>query len=171
IFSWSLLLSKIRQDELPALKAIYVQTPHLSGCVDSPWTLRREAQDIWRTAIKICRQKGIQLLSLENHTIHLWEERHGIRTIRRRKVEQSGQASSNLEGSGEESDGDEYLTNTSDDSQWYRLETESDLLSENSAREIDDDSDDEPYRYVDQPDIEMAESDSDSNSDKVGNSL
>ncbi|PVF98741.1 hypothetical protein CPB86DRAFT_348134, partial [Serendipita vermifera] len=165
ISAWGILLDKIRRNELPALKIIYIKAPHLSGCLDSPWMLCHESRDKWRIAIKLCRQKGIQLLSLQNHPIYLWEQRHGIRVkgiVRRRRAEQGGQVSTDLGEYGEEDDSDEYLTNTSDDSQWYRLETESDLLSDNSAREIDDDSDDEPYHYVDQPDIELYNPESDS---------
>ncbi|CAG8689363.1 6425_t:CDS:2, partial [Acaulospora colombiana] len=169
VFSWGLILDKIRQNELPALKAIYIKAPHLSGCLDSPWILPNEYQDKWRTAIKLCRQKGIQLLSLQGHTIYLWEERHGIKfkqVVQRPGSEQDARVYSDSEDHREESGGDECLTDTSDDSQWYRLETQSDPPSTDSDSGIDDDSDDGHYRYVAQPDVELYNAESDGSEDE-----
>ncbi|CAG8721796.1 6367_t:CDS:1, partial [Acaulospora colombiana] len=161
------LSSKILYGELPQLKSIVIKGPYLSGCLDSSWTLAHGTREKWRAAIELCAAAGVQLVTLQNDAIHLWDERHGIdkeeatrlRKPKRKKSQDEENRDENASESPEEESGDDDLmTDTSDDSQWYQLETDSHRFSVEASS--DEDSDDGPYRYVGQPDIEMVDSDS-----------
>jgi hypothetical protein len=166
---WGPLLAKIRQDELPHLSTIFIKGPYLSGCIDSSWTVARHLRERWSAAIKLCDEKGVRLLTLENEPIYLWNERHAIdkklafrrRKRRQRSQDEKSRDEDQAEGHEDDSESEDLITDTSDDSQWYRLETDDGSFNSDSNNEIDDDSEDEPYRYVAQADIELVDSDSD----------
>lgn len=171
IHMWQPLLAKIRQGELPRLNAIIVKGPYLSGCLDSSWTLAHNIRAKWSDAIKLCDERGIQLVTPQNDAIHLWDERHGIdeegviwrrKHRKERSQDEENRNESTPKGPDEDSKSEDLMTDTSDDSQWYRYETDSNPFSTPGTSRVDDNSDDEPYRYVAQPDIGMVNSDLDS---------
>jgi hypothetical protein len=161
------LFIKVRSRELPNLAKIVIRGPYTHGCLDSGLIMPPSYRKKWSQAIKICDRKGIKLVTPGDDLIHLWEERHGLKKEGNtgesdQESESSKAPSIQDEGPDRENDeeGEDASTNTSDDSQWYRLEDDSGTPETSSDHEIWNDSDDEPYRYVARPDIELVNSES-----------
>jgi hypothetical protein len=175
IHSLDPLFTKIQSNELPNLAKIVIQGPYAHGCLDSGILFLPLFHKRWSQAIRICNRRRIKLVTPEDDLIHLWEERHGLK--KEGNPGDSGQESERSdspfireEDADIESDeeNEEDSINTSDDSQWYRLDEDSGMTPRTSSgSSIWDDSDDEPYRYVARPDIELVDSESESTEDKL----
>jgi hypothetical protein len=167
------LFTRFQSKEFPNLTRIVIRGPYVHGCLDSELIFPPPYHKKWMRAIKICHRRRIRLVTPEDDLIHLWEERHGIKKEGNPDDSDQERESSNPPSiseedvdTGSDEEKEEDSINTSDDSQWYRHE-DSGFDPETTDSSIWDDSDDEPYRYIARPDIELVDSESESTEDEL----
>jgi hypothetical protein len=170
------LFTKIKSRELPNLAKIVIGGPYIQGCLDSGLVFGPPYRKKWSQAIKVCERRRIKLVTPDNDLIHLWEERHGIKKEGHtgdagHENERSNPTSIHEEDADIENDeeSEDDSINTSDDSRWYRLDEDNGATPRTSSNpsSIWGDSEDGPYRYMAQPDIELVDSESESTEDEL----
>ena len=136
------IVSKLRSGHLPELKRVIVHGAFLEGCVDLRGVLAKRHADCWKDAIETCAKQKVDLVDQHGNPIHIWSMRHGIKFV-------SGETDSESE-------------NPSSEGGWWENSNSSGFMGYESGDDdtISNDSEDSPYRYVSQPDLDY-DSDSD----------
>jgi hypothetical protein len=130
------IFCKVQSGHLPGLKRVVIRGPYPDGCIDSRLVLSQKHSECWKDAIRACADREVDLVDDEGNAIHLWSARHGIR----------------IECGEENTESD---VSSSEDGEWWELsasEVDEGSVASNSV--ISNDSEDGPYRYVSQPDLD-----------------
>jgi hypothetical protein len=136
IFVANPIFSKIKTGHLPKLERVIVHGTYPEGCIDSGLVLSLRHKQCWKDAIMACAEQEVGLVNEQGNPIHLWGERHAISIL------------SEDEDTGSEVSSDEEGERWELSSSGFRgsLVASDDVIS--------DDSEDSPYRYISQPDLD-----------------
>jgi hypothetical protein len=136
------IFSKIQSGHLPKLKQVIVRGPYPEGCIDGRLVLSQKHSQHWKDAIQTCAEHEVDLVDEEGNAIHLWSDRHGIR----------------IESEEEDTEGESEVS-SSEEGEWWELSGSGfSGSSVESDDAISNDSEDSPYRYVSQPDLDYESS-------------
>jgi hypothetical protein len=158
--------SLIQRKQLPSLQSITIHGPFPNGCADGSVIMSGGYKEAWTQLISACRKNDVGLVNSSGESIRLWTMRHGI-AWKKETVRNAGSDSnsgndtrSSISSSRGKSSSDEECG--SDEGEWAEVETDApDNVSEiSSSYTISDDSEDAPYRYVHQNDVDLVNSDS-----------
>jgi hypothetical protein len=142
------IFSKVQSGHLPGLKRIIVHGSYPEGCLDSKDLMSTDVKRHWKDAIEACGEHDVDLVDERGNAIDLWDARHGIRFA---------------------SENEDTESDISSIEEGYREMTDSGFSGSSVASDdiISDDSEDGPYRYVSQPDLDDYDDDSEHSDDET----
>jgi hypothetical protein len=129
------IFSKVQRGHLPELERVIIHGLYPEGCLDGKDSMSTGVIQYWKDAIEACGEQGVDLVDEGGNAIHLWDTRHSIRFGS--ETEDTESNVSSLEGGYREMSGLGF--------------SGSSVASDDI---ISDDSEDGPYRYVSQPDLD-----------------
>lgn len=152
------MFEKVKSGNLPGLRKITLYGPFLDGCLDGALVFPVQHFKLWKDAIELCAQRGVELVNTHGELIHLWDIRHGI-NIDTCSESRSSESQVNVEGEDAPNDTDvtndeEASSDSEENDQWYEEEDTSGYSCNTPDDDkISNDSGDGAYRYVSQPDL------------------
>jgi hypothetical protein len=181
ILSIGPLFSLVELNHLPSLNVIKICGSFPGGCVDRDFIMPQDCGKAWRDAVRICKKHRVMLVNTSGDSMHVWSMQHGIKWKDSETETEPGGATSDpdlgpaphsevlVQGVAEVVNEDVNFSSEreaeegphSQEDQWREVETDTSFEgSEISPSDImSDDSEDIPYHYVHQLDIDFVNSD------------